>query len=170
MQIGMNGGAYGYIGLTPMQQAAATTSGGKDNTAAIGGVGDAKDEQKTQALKRAECQTCKNRKYQDGSNENVSFKAAAHISPEAAAGRVRAHEGEHVANAYDKAFEEGGKVVQASVTLQMAVCPECGRTYVSGGLTRTKIMTPVDQENPYNKSQKELFGEATKGNNADFTV
>ena len=28
------------------------------------------------------CQTCKNRKYQDGSDENVSFKAAAHISPE----------------------------------------------------------------------------------------
>ena len=42
------------------------------------------------------CQTCESRKYQDGSNENVSFKAAAHVSPEAAAGAVRAHEGEHV--------------------------------------------------------------------------
>ena len=40
-----------------------------------------------------ECQTCKNRKYQDGSDEMVSFKSAAHISPQAAAGRVRAHEG-----------------------------------------------------------------------------
>ena len=32
------------------------------------------------ALKRAgieECETCKNRKYQDGSNEMVSFKSAA---------------------------------------------------------------------------------------------
>ena len=37
-----------------------------------------------------ECQTCKNRKYQDGSDEMVSFKSAAHISPQAAAGRVRA--------------------------------------------------------------------------------
>ena len=35
--------------------------------------------------KTTECQTCKNRKYVDGSNEaNVSFKNAAHISPEAA--------------------------------------------------------------------------------------
>lgn len=33
----------------------------------------------------SECETCANRKYQDGSDEgNVSFKAAAHISPEAA--------------------------------------------------------------------------------------
>ena len=29
-----------------------------------------------------ECQTCKNRRYQDGSNEMVSFKAPGHISPE----------------------------------------------------------------------------------------
>ena len=27
----------------------------------------------------AECETCKNRKYQDGSDEMVSFKSAAHI-------------------------------------------------------------------------------------------
>ena len=31
-----------------------------------------------------ECQTCKNRKYVDGSNENVSYKSAAHIAPGAA--------------------------------------------------------------------------------------
>ena len=57
-----------------------------------------------------ECQTCKNRKYQDGSDEMVSFKSAAHISPQAAAGRVRAHEGEHVSNAYDKAAQKNGTV------------------------------------------------------------
>ena len=168
MQIGWNHGGFEYMGLNPMQQAAAAsapkTEGG---TKAVGAEDDGR---KTNALQKTECQTCKNRKYQDGSDENVSFKAAAHISPEAAAGRVRAHEGEHVANAYDKAFEDGGKVVEASVTLHMAICPECGRAYVSGGVTRTKIMTPVDQNNPYNKSQKELFGEATKGNNADYTV
>ena len=39
----------------------------------------------------SECETCKNRKYQDGSDENVSFKAAAHISPEASGARVRGH-------------------------------------------------------------------------------
>ncbi|MCR5640444.1 MAG: hypothetical protein K6G04_03715 [Lachnospiraceae bacterium] len=166
MQVGMNEGAFGYIGF-PSKPA---VGGAQTTKAAASGVGSSEDTNQTRALKRTECQTCKNRKYQDGSNENVSFKAAAHISPEAAAGRVRAHESEHVANAYDKAFEEGGKVVQASVSIHMAVCPECGRTYVSGGLTRTKIMTPVDEANPYNKSQKELFGEATTGNNADYQV
>ena len=44
-----------------------------------------------------DCETCANRKYQDGSDEgNVSFKSASHISPESAGARVRAHEGEHV--------------------------------------------------------------------------
>ncbi|MGN1146192.1 MAG: hypothetical protein ACI4R5_07060, partial [Acetatifactor sp.] len=47
-----------------------------------------------------ECQTCKKRKYQDGSDEMVSFKSAAHISPESAGTAVRAHEQEHVRNAY----------------------------------------------------------------------
>ena len=43
--------------------------------------------------KTTECQTCKNRKYVDGSNEaNVSFKNAAHVSPEAASSAVRAHD------------------------------------------------------------------------------
>ena len=28
----------------------------------------------------AECETCKNRKYQDGSDEMVSFKSASHIT------------------------------------------------------------------------------------------
>ena len=41
------------------------------------------------------------------------FKSAAHISPQAAAGRVRAHEGEHVSNAYDKAAQKNGTVVYA---------------------------------------------------------
>lgn len=40
-----------------------------------------------------ECQTCKNRKYADGSDENVSYKSAAHIAPGAAGNAVRAHEG-----------------------------------------------------------------------------
>ena len=90
----------------------------------------------------AECQTCKNRKYQDGSDENVSFKSAAHISPEAAGARVRGHESEHVANAYTKAAEKGGKVLAATVTIHTAICPECGRTNVSGGTTSTIISYP----------------------------
>ena len=58
---------------------------------------------------KEECETCKNRKYQDGSNEsNVSFKSATHVSPEAAGSAVRAHEQQHVSNAYKKAAADNG--------------------------------------------------------------
>lgn len=116
-----------------------------------------------------ECKTCKERKYQDGSNENVSFKSAQHISPESAGARVRAHEGEHVANAYSKAAEDGGKVVQASVSIHTAICPECGRTYVSGGTTHTKISYP-NESNPYEKERKSLHGMGLRGQNMDVAV
>lgn len=109
-----------------------------------------------------ECQTCKNRKYKDGSDENVSFKAASHISPEAAAGRVRAHEGEHVANAYSKAAQKGGEVLSVSVRLETAVCPECGKNYVSGGTTSTKIRYPVDSEGARKKNAQTGLGDAAQ--------
>ena len=119
----------------------------------------------------SECETCKNRKYQDGSDENVSFKAAAHISPEASGARVRGHEQEHVANAYKKAAEGNGKVIQASVSLKTAICPECGRSYVSGGTTSTKIKYSKDSDtNPYAKDRKAIQGEALRGQNLDFAV
>lgn len=101
----------------------------------------------------AECKTCKERKYQDGSNENVSFKAASHISPNAAGARVRAHEQEHVSNAYSKAAQNNGKVINASVAIHTAVCPECGRTYVSGGTTTTQIKYN-NESNPYQQNKK----------------
>ena len=101
----------------------------------------------------AECETCKERKYQDGSDENVSFKTAQHISPEAAGARVRAHEQEHVSNAYSKAEQNGGKVVNASVSIHTAICPECGRTYVSGGTTHTQIKYN-NEKNPYQQNKK----------------
>ncbi len=120
---------------------------------------------KVQATGKTECQTCKERKYQDGSNEMVSFKAAAHISPEAAGTRVRAHEQEHVSNAYKKAAKDDGKVLMASVRIHTSVCPECGRSYVSGGTTATKIQ--YKQDNPYDKNTKALQAEAFKGNHVD---
>lgn len=116
-----------------------------------------------------ECQTCKERKYQDGSDENVSFKSAQHISPASAGARVRAHEGEHVSNAFTKAQEDGGKVVQASVSIKTAICPECGRTYVSGGTTHTKISYP-NEENPYQKERKFQHGMGLRGENVDLAV
>lgn len=113
------------------------------------------------------CQTCENRKYQDGSDENVSFKSAAHVSPEAAVSAVRAHEGEHVSNAYTSAAQKNGKVISAAVSIHTSVCPECGRTYVSGGTTSTKIKYPA---NPYDENKKTLQAEAAKGNNIDYAA
>lgn len=101
----------------------------------------------------AECQTCRNRKYQDGSDEMVSFKAAAHIAPSNAAAVVMGHEREHVANAYQKAEQNHGEVMRASVRLHTDVCPECGRTYVSGGNTTTQIRY-YNESNPYQKDMK----------------
>lgn len=119
----------------------------------------------------AECKTCKERKYQDGSDEQVSFKSAAHISPQASAARVRGHEQEHVANAYKKAEEGDGKVLQASVSLKTAICPECGRSYVAGGETTTRIQYSKEQEkNPYMKQFKAQLDDAVKGQNLDLAV
>ncbi len=117
----------------------------------------------------AECQTCKNRKYQDGSDEMVSFKSAAHISPQASASRVRAHEQEHVSNAYKKAYMNNGKVVSATVSIHTAVCPECGRTYVSGGETNTQIRY-FNEENPYQKAKKTADSTIYAGRNINAAV
>ncbi len=116
-----------------------------------------------------ECQTCKNRKYQDGSDEMVSFKTAQHVSPESAASAVRAHEQEHVSNAYKKAATDNGKVISASVSIHTAVCPECGRTYVSGGTTHTQIKY-FNEENPYQKGLKIADQAKYAGMNADYAV
>ncbi len=115
----------------------------------------------------AECQTCKERKYQDGSDEMVSFKTAQHISPQAAGARVRGHEAEHVSNAYKDAAQNNGKVLQASVSIKTAVCPECGRTYVSGGETATKIKYS-DEKNPYQQARKSLDKQGLLGANVDL--
>jgi hypothetical protein len=85
-----------------------------------------------------ECQTCKNRKYVDSSNDpSVSFQAPAHIGPGQAASGVMAHEQEHVTHEQARAEKEGRKVVSQTVSLSVSACPECGRMYVSGGVTRT---------------------------------
>ncbi len=100
-----------------------------------------------EVAEEAECQTCKERKYQDGSDDpGVSFKTAAHIAPEQAQSVVRGHEMEHVVRERAKAEREDRRVVGQSVTSQTAICPECGRVYVSGGTTRT--VTMADPEAP----------------------
>jgi len=85
-----------------------------------------------------ECQTCKSRKYQDGSNDpSVSFQTPTNISPGQSAALVLAHEYEHVSNEKAKAEEEGRRVISQTVKLESSICPECGRIYISGGVTKT---------------------------------
>ncbi len=122
----------------------------------------------SKAVRKTECQTCKNRKYVDGSDEMVSFKSPAKMSPGRAAAGVRAHEQEHVNNAFEKAAKDGGKVLQASVALKTAICPECGRAYIAGGTTTTKIA--YKEDDPYSENQKAMQQEAATGNNIDIAV
>ncbi len=154
--ISLTNASFNYLGKTPQQlrpQEQASTTGRAQTQAPVedpqslsrmlpvtgkqeaeGRVGINKE--KPQQEK--ECQTCKNRKYQDGSDDpGVSFKTAGKIDPDVAPSVVRSHEQEHVTREQAKARREGREVVSQSVTLHTAVCPECGRVYVSGGTTRT---------------------------------
>lgn len=111
-----------------------------------------------------ECQTCKNRKYQDGSDDpGVSFKTASKLDPDKAASAVRSHEMEHVTREQAKAKREDREVVSQSVAYHTSVCPECGRNYVSGGTTRTVTKGQVEETYGMN-------GEEEKGKNLDKTA
>jgi hypothetical protein len=78
------------------------------------------------------------RTYKDQSSDpSVSFQTPTHVSPDMAAGAVAGHEQEHVRHEQAKAESSGRKVIFQSVTIQSSICPECGRSYVSGGKTTT---------------------------------
>ena len=92
-----------------------------------------------------ECQTCKNRRYQDGSDDSgVSFQTPTKVAPQAAGAAVRSHEQEHVSRNQAKADREGREIVSQTVTIHTGICPECGRVYVSGGTTRTTTRDKQD--------------------------
>lgn len=124
----------------------------------------AKDADKNYGLKKdgTPCQTCKNRKYQDGSDDpGVSFKSPTKVDPKAAAAAVKGHEMEHVFREKNKAKEEGREVVSQSVAIHTNICPECGKVYVSGGTTRTT--TKGKSEPPNDKANG-------RGNKLDFQI
>ncbi|MCR4842974.1 MAG: hypothetical protein K5840_06915 [Eubacterium sp.] len=159
-------GMYAGLGATGSAPASVTGVNTEEEAKDIG-----LSDSRIKGLKRSgqiECSTCASRKYQDGSDESdVSFKAAAHISPEASAARVRSHEQEHVSNAYSKAAKDNGRVLQASVTMQTAVCPECGRSYTAGGLTTTRI---AYSEDGYGQNAKKADEASIVGSNFDLAV
>lgn len=112
-----------------------------------------------ETMEDAECQTCKSRKYQDGSDDpGVSFKTATNVAPEQAASAVRGHEQEHVVRERAKAQREDRRVVSQSVTIHTNICPECGDVYVSGGTTRTATKAnPVEEAPQQEDEQKSGF-------------
>ncbi|MCM1135308.1 MAG: hypothetical protein NC400_06985 [Clostridium sp.] len=176
--VGRISGNYNYISiytggygasLRAQKAGAASAAEAASETKAVVNPGESTTVSPGRKSSPAQCQTCKNRKYKDGSDEMVSFKSAAHISPEASASRVMAHEQEHVSNAYSKAAMKGGKVVSANVTLKTAICPECGRSYVAGGTTSTQIKYP-NENNPYTQNKKNLDAISLIGNNLDIAV
>ena len=116
-----------------------------------------------------ECTTCENRMYVDGSNESdVSFKAPGHISPEQSYGKVLSHEQEHVSNAIAEGSKPGKQLLSATVSLKMATCPECGRRYVAGGVTKTTMK--YTESSPYEKNRKLIEGSFFKGMNVDKAI
>jgi len=109
-----------------------------------------------------ECQTCANRTYVDGSNDpGVSFKTPSHIDPEQSAGVVMAHELEHVSNEQADADRDNREVISQSVQLHSSICPECGVSYVAGGVTKTVTRS---------KSEYGLSDELTKGLKVDNKI
>ena len=107
------------------------------------------------ALEEGKCETCEKRKYQDGSDDmGVSFQTPTRVDPDQAASAVRGHEMEHVVREQAKAQREDRKVVSQSVTLHTAICPECGKAYVSGGTTRTTTAANTKAEAPANEPEE----------------
>lgn len=154
---GLYGSGYGSIGLMGQNQ----------STGVVKNPGESTEVSPGRKSSPAECETCKERKYQDGSDEMVSFKTPQHVSPGAAAAAVRGHEQEHVSNAYSKAAKDNGKVISANVSIKTAICPECGRSYVSGGTTATQIKY-YNEDNPYQKQLKAQDAGKYKGMNLDL--
>ncbi len=153
--------AFPVHGSIPVDPAAKTGSVSADQIEASG-------RRTEKADKKGECQTCKERKYVDGSNEgNVSFKAPGHIAPEASAGAVMSHEKEHVANARREGNKPGNELISATVSIKTAICPECGRSYVAGGTTRTMIKYG---NSDYDKNKKAADLDALLGANVDEAV
>ena len=118
------------------------------------GLQEAKSPQ--QVMEEAECQTCKERKYQDQSDDpGVSYQTPTNIAPEQAAAAVRGHEQEHVVREQASAQREGREVVSQSVTLHTAICPECGKVYVSGGTTRTATRSAEDLSRLFQQQEEQ---------------
>lgn len=111
-----------------------------------------------------ECETCKNRKYQDESDDpSVSFQTASKISKGGAEAAVRSHEYEHVNHNQAKADREGKEIVYQSVIIKHGICPECGDTYVAGGETTTVTRSKPQAQEVQQAQQGQQTEQAQQG-------
>ncbi|PKM65612.1 MAG: hypothetical protein CVU95_14885 [Firmicutes bacterium HGW-Firmicutes-2] len=127
-------------------------------------LADVFDDKTLKRMGAVECATCASRTYQDKSDDaSVSFQTPTHLSPTQAASAVISHEMEHVSNEQADAKEEGKEIIAQSVQIFQSICPECGISYVSGGLTKT---TTVGKTNPY----KDVMTHQAAGNLVDMML
>ena len=111
---------------------------------------------------KGECTTCSNRKYVDRSNDSsVSYQTPTKLSPSTAALAVGAHEREHVFNERAKASREGREVVNQTVTIKYAICPECHKMYAAGGVTHTTTVKSGGGGTPQNKPEDDTSSPQT---------
>jgi len=97
----------------------------------------------------AECPTCDNRRYQDDSlDSGVSFQNPTHISPQNAASAVFGHEREHQSRERMFAEMDGREIIMNEIQVFTSLCPDCGRIYVSGGVTRTQTREAQEENQP----------------------
>ncbi len=116
------------------------------------------------------CQTCKNRKYVDGSSDpGVSFKTPTSVAPQASFSAVSSHEQEHVSRENAKALKNDREVVSQSVRVYTDICPECGRAYSSGGKTTT-VTKGETQKPDYFKDKMNKFFEGHFGKKVDTYI
>jgi len=78
-----------------------------------------------------------------------------------AASAVLAHEKEHVSHNAAEAEREGMKA-HSVVTIHTAMCPECGKVYVSGGTTTTTYTS--------RQPAPDFSDESSKGSIVDISV
>jgi hypothetical protein len=132
------------------------------------GFGDSEIKQ-MKRVGKVQCETCASRTYQDGSSDSgVSFKSPTKISPGAAASAVASHEREHVNRNASKAARED-KVAYSTVRLFSAVCPECGKSYISGGETMTMTKSKAKTQDFADKFMEANVVKGV-GNNVDKEI
>ena len=112
---------------------------GKDINKNYGTYSPVNNEKTAPSEPKGECGTCAGRRYVDKSDDaSVSYQTPTKLSPSTAALSVGSHEREHVANERAKAEREEREIVNQTVSIKYAICPECNIMYPSGGVTRTQ--------------------------------